>query len=360
LNPPEKKKQKAFVCAVADLAGKARVMVKAVWYKKEFFFKEEPKNFCELKWGRFFAAAFIVRRLKIKGVSLLTQPHSGTARRPSLTLLAACIAITTILSLSVHAVMFDTFGIAHPDMTRVPTAAIVLNDALSVVATIVFTKMSSRAFNRFPMILRCIFLTTIYAMLGEALLRNLIMDIVVSHDWVYCFVENLPRPLEDLSLCSLIVIAAPRLKTSWAMAVAGTAIAAVAVLVINPPIDRLFAHFVASIEYLDTGNIYNPPYGWQVDVPSYLTFLEPVLASYAIAALVLDQMSPVAWRRLLQFAVLIMAMKGSIVPMLVYSFYQPRPLPAALLSESQFTLEILVMGMLTAIFWRRNTRRTGA
>jgi hypothetical protein len=45
-------------------------------------------------------------------------------------------------------------------------------------------------------------------------------------------------------------------------------------------------------------------------------------------------------------------MKRSIVPTLLYSFYQPRPLPAAILSESQFALEVLVMALLTSLGWQ--------
>ena len=54
----------------------------------------------------------------------------------------------------------------------------------------------------------------------------------------------------------------------------------------------------------------------------------------------------------MQFILLIMAMKGSILPTLVYSFYQRGRLPAAFLSESQFGLEVLVMAFLTAYGWQ--------
>ena len=52
-----------------------------------------------------------------------------------------------------------------------------------------------------------------------------------------------------------------------------------------------------------------------------------------------------------------MLMKGSVVPTLIYSFYQPLPLHAAILSESQFGLEILLMAFLTAIGWLYCARR---
>jgi len=267
------------------------------------------------------------------------------------------IVVTTILSLSIHILMLDVLGIAHPNNSNVPALAIVFNEALSVTATIAFYRIAQNAFDGFPLIARCLLLTGIYSMLGEVLLRNFIMSVVVSHDWIYSFVENLPRPVENLIVCSLIVVAAPYLKAPWKMVTAGFAIAAIAVFAIYPPINHLFERLVASIEYLDTGNLYNPPYGWRVDVPSYLTFLEPVSASFAIAAVTLNKLSSHPWWRMFQFAFLVMAIKGSIVPVLLYSFYQRLELPAAILSESQFTLEIISMGMLTAIGWRASTSK---
>jgi hypothetical protein len=274
--------------------------------------------------------------------------------------LAVCIALTTVLSLSVHVVMLDVLGIDHPSIEGVPRLATWMNEVLSVTATLVFYRLGLPAFQRLPALHRGLLLTVIYAMLNEALLRSFIMDVVVSHDWIYCLVENMARPLEYLAICSLIVFAAPRLKSAPAVAAGGIVITALALSAIDPPIDRAFGSLVASLEFLDTGNIYNPPYGWQVDVPSYLTFLEPVIASYAIAALVWKRLSRNPAQRLGQFVLVVLSMKGSIVPLLIYSFYQDRPLPAAMLSESQFALEILVMAILTSLGWRYGTRASPA
>ena len=252
--------------------------------------------------------------------------------------------------------MLDVLGIPHPDIARVSRRAIFLNTALSVVATFLFYRLAAPTFVRWSLAVRCLLLTAVYAMLSEALFRNFIMDGVVSHAWRYCFVENLARPIEYLITCCLIVRLSTRLRSTPAIILAGIAIATAMFFLINPRIDSISDKLVASIEYLDTGNIYNPPYGWQVNVPSYLTFLEPVLASFAIAAFIWDKLSPRPILRTVQFALLVMAMKGSILPTLVYSFYQNIRLPAAVLSESQFGIEILVMALLTALGWRLSHR----
>jgi hypothetical protein len=270
--------------------------------------------------------------------------------------LTLCIVLTTVLSLSVHVLMLDVLGIPHPSTGGVPQPIVLINQALSIIATIIFYGRATPTLERFPILGRCLLLTAIYAMLNEALLRSFIMDVVVSHDWIYCFAENLAAPLKYFAVCSLIVGFAPRLKGGWAITGGGILIAALSMFAINPPIDRGFRVLIDSLEYLDTGNIYNLPYGWQVNVPSYLTFLEPVIAGYLIAALVLKRLAPTSHRQIWLFVLLILAMKRSIVPTLLYSFYQPRPFSAAILSESQFALEVLVLALLTSVGWRFSLR----
>ena len=262
------------------------------------------------------------------------------------------VVVTTIASLSVHVIMLDVLRVPHPDNSGVARSALFLSLALSVVATTAFYCLARSTFEQWPLLTRCLLLATLSAMLSETLLRNFIMDGVVSHAWAYCLVENMPKPIEILIACSLIVLLAPRLRLVWQLAAGAIILAAAVTFLIRPLVNGVFDKLVASLEYLDTGNIYNPPYGWQVNVPSYLTFAEPVLASFAIAALVWDKLSPRPAVRLMQFILLIMAMKGSILPTLVYSFYQRGRLPAAFLSESQFGLEVLVMAFLTAYGWQ--------
>ena len=57
-----------------------------------------------------------------------------------------------------------------------------INEALAVVATMAFYLTARGDFAPFPPAARCLVLTAIYTMLNEALLRNLVMDVVVSRD----------------------------------------------------------------------------------------------------------------------------------------------------------------------------------
>ena len=261
------------------------------------------------------------------------------------------VALTTVVSLSIHVIMFDAFATPHPTLDHVPGWALLADRCLSAIATIIFYRLAAAHFARLSWWARWLLLSALYMMLNEVL-RRYLMGVVVSHDWIFCAVENGAPPIEDLVTCGLIVTVAPRLRTPLAGISGGVAIALFVGLTLDPPIGRLFTELTASLEYLDTGNIYNPPYGWQVDVPSYLTFLEPVIAAFGIAGLALDRLPGRGAVRIIGFACMVMAMKGAIMPTLLYSFYQRMTFSGAVLSESQFGLEILAMAVLTAIGWR--------
>ena len=265
--------------------------------------------------------------------------------------LVVVILLTTLVPLSIHIFILDVLAIPHPQNEVVPAWAVFFDEVLSVGATLVFFQLTSSWFFQRSAWFRPLALAIIYAMLNEALFRNVIMDIVVSHDVIYCIAENLARPTEYLFVCILITAVAPKLKKRWTIVGAAVVIAGFDVLLIRPAIEFPFERLVASIEYLDTGNIYNPPYGWQVDVPSYLTFIEPVLACLVIAVLVLPRGRHPRRFLFLRFVVIALAMRNAILPICLFSFFQPWTLGASILSESQFTLEALALVLLSGSGW---------
>lgn len=60
--------------------------------------------------------------------------------------------------------------------------------------------------------------------------------------------------------------------------------------------------------------------------------------------------------RLLQFALLVLLMRGMLLPTFVYSFYSKARLPTAMLSQSQFLFETLALAILKTIVWQFSTR----
>jgi len=263
----------------------------------------------------------------------------------------AWLALIVGASLSVHVVMLDVLSIPHPTTDQVPDWTRLLNEVGSVLAAGVFYRLARASLRTQSITTHWLFLWVLFTMLHEALFRNFIMSGVVSHDWFYCLVANLPEPLVMLMVSGLVVVAAERFEGIPFTALL-VSIGATAHYVFRPGVAAAFQPVIAHFEYLDTGNIYNPPYNWHVNVPSYLTFFEPAASAFAIAGLVWAALPRKSFTRTVTFVLLIVTLKGSLLPLLIYSFYQPRPLGAALLSESQFFLEVLLMAVLTAASWQ--------
>jgi len=118
--------------------------------------------------------------------------------------------------------------------------------------------------------------------------------------------------------------------------------------------DKMLDHF----SYLSHAVVYTAPYGWNVEIPAYLTFIEPVIACFVIVYNVWNNLSSRPWIRSLQFIVLIMAIRGVLLSPFINVFYADLPPLTAIASMGQFSLEGLTLAALTVgtFVWAR--RRT--
>lgn len=113
----------------------------------------------------------------------------------------------------------------------------------------------------------------------------------------------------------------------------------------------LFQPFMQHLAYLAHDEIYRPPYDWHVDLPSYISFSEPVMAGFIVALLIWDQLSGRPVLRLCQFATLVMAKDRDLLGPLVYALSQPQHPVFATISFGQFWLQDLVQATLTGLVW---------
>jgi hypothetical protein len=72
---------------------------------------------------------------------------------------------------------------------------------------------------------------------------------------------------------------------------------------------------------LSHDDVYLPPYGWHVQIPAYLTFIEPVIACLIIYANVEQNLSRRSPIRYLQFILLIMMVRRVLISPFIYIFY---------------------------------------
>jgi hypothetical protein len=259
--------------------------------------------------------------------------------------------LTAIAALSVHVVMLQVLNVPFPDDSAAGKFPRYISLVGSFGATMAVYLLARPDLRRFSLPVRCLITFALLITLRELMVRAIVMDGVVTTAWTFSLVTHLPRLAGLLIACAVIVPVADRLDRLWQWALAATVITAAYMFGVQPLVDMAFAPLLNALSYLAHDEIYQVPYGWQVTVPAYITFAEPVAAALAIAWLTWDRLSARPGVRVLQFVTLIMFMKGSVAPTLLYSFYIKGSLPAAIVSESQFALETLTLALMTAATW---------
>ena len=263
--------------------------------------------------------------------------------------------VTVVVALSFHVVMLQVLRVPYPDNSGVSRWVVSLNTALSVFAAIVFYHLARPRLARLSVPVQCVIVFALYAMLKETV-RIILMKSVFTSAWTYNLIAGIPGLLYYLVAGCMIVLVSLKLRGPWLKLIGAVASAAVLIFAVNPLILSSFAPLLRSISYLDHAEVYTFPYGWWVLVPAYVTFLEPVAACMVMAALVWPSLSGRSGIRTLQFMLLVMFMTGRLLPTLLFSLYLKLPLPAAVISESQFFLEFLALGLLTALNWQVSRR----
>ena len=258
--------------------------------------------------------------------------------------------ITLVVSLSVHVFMLQVLRIPFPDFDRVALWARLANTALAVFALIVACSAAQPRLGRFSKGAQCIIVFILYAMLKESL-RGILMNGVVTRGWGFDLVAGLPSLAYAFALCTLTVSLAPALRSLSARVSGAAVLTGIATFAIRPALGILFAPALKAAAHLDHPEVYAFPYGWQVLIPAYITYAEPVIACMCLAYLIWDSLSPKAGMRILQFCFLILSIRGMLLPTLIYSFYGKAKLPVEMLSESQFLFETVALAVLTAITW---------
>jgi hypothetical protein len=260
--------------------------------------------------------------------------------------------LTCIIALSVHVVMLQMLGVPYPSGYPAAGWPVFCSLTLTALALIYFYCLSIEEFARFRLPARCLLLFALAAMLGEALIRRPVMNGFATTAWIYSFVDNLPRLITALLICCLVVPTAPKLSRPWQKILGALAIAAMLQFLCVPLIGKAFSHILASIAYLNHDEVYTAPYGWQIEVPAYITYMEPVAACFIMVVLVWDRLAKNLLTRTLQFALLVLMINTTLIRPFVYIFYATFSPVVALLSAGQFFLEALTLAVLTTFNWR--------
>lgn len=262
------------------------------------------------------------------------------------------IMITGILALSVHVFMSDVLHIPYPhNYPRTGWPAYYSYTLLTFTAIYLYQRIKNQ-FTHTPTLLKCLGLFMLLAMLNGDLIRGPLMISIVTSAWLLSFIQNLPQLFFYLFLACSVVLTASKLLHTWQQILAALLIS-------------LLLYFAKTVMQEHIGTILNllpqprqedfihEPYGFNVMLPSYLSFYESTLACFILVSLVWNQLSTVPIKRLGQFALLILLLGGTFLAPLIYIFYTDMPVITAMLSVGQFFLQDLVLALLTGLFWQR-------
>ena len=263
--------------------------------------------------------------------------------------------VTLLIALSIHVIMLQVLRIPFPEFAGVSVWASLLNTALSVLALIVVCGLAEPQLARLSTVERYITIFLMYAMLRE-ILRGILMNGVVTTAWAYNVLAGLPGVIYAFVLSSLVVFTTSRIREVWLRIFAAAAIAGLMVFAVRPLIGSALTPALKAAARFAHPEVYPFPYGWQVLLPAYVTYVEPVVACMLFAVLTWQGLSRKPVVRLIQFASLVLLLRGMLLPTFVYSFYSKARLGSAMLSQSQFLFETFTLAIMTALVWQFSIR----
>lgn len=268
---------------------------------------------------------------------------------------AGC-ALSCIASLSVHVLMLQVAHVPYPSGYPTSGWPIYCGLTLCAFAMLWFCQLATDRLAALPFRVCILFVAAVAAMLREAT-RVTILDGVVTTAWRYSFVSGLPRFFVPLFLACLCVPTSRYLRRLPARVAGALVIGGLACYAFLPALAYVLKHVLDSMSYLSHDEIYKVPYGWQVEIPAYITFLEPTVAAFLLAAFTLDRFSSKLSLSTFQFTLLVMSFNTSLIRPLLYLSFSPFPVPLALLSMSQFFFEWVILSFGIVLTWRLSSRR---
>lgn len=174
----------------------------------------------------------------------------------------------------------------------------------------------------------------------------------------FMLINNIPKLLAIVVMCGLIVFSVPSLNNFFLNLGAATIIAAIFMFVASPLITAAWEPVANSIAHLaPTGEWCKLPYGPEVLIPSYISFIEPVMACVIMAILIWDQLSPTRWLKYLLFTLIILAIKNQLLMLIFYAILGKDNLIINLASEGQFTLEAISLAITTGFTFEWSLKR---
>jgi hypothetical protein len=264
--------------------------------------------------------------------------------------------VTAILALSVHAVMLQVLHVPYPSEPMTARVPHVINDMVMLWAAIWLATCLRRRPARPSAVVRIGVLLLLLCCLNETL-RGWFMNGYCTnspHAFAYFAIGQLPRVVPYAVIAVIAVPASAYLHKWWQQAL-GAALLGLLLSFALPPFSAWIDTAIVArfADWAPTEGWCQLPYGWDVLIPAYLTFIvEPAVACLFCMAYASRGLNGRPWVRAVMFMLLILALKRQLLTAIFYTIYTPLPPMTALGSMGQFSLEAAVLGFLMAFSWR--------
>lgn len=280
---------------------------------------------------------------------------AGASERGSLLWVPLTLGLVaaTLIPIGIHTVLLDDLGVPYP--AALPHAGpAILPDHILLLLGIVSLDGTLRRLRSASLAIRLTFLVLTVAAINQALLRLPVMRNVVSTKWtIYPFIDNVP----EVARLGTMVLAAVVINLMFRRYAPKIICAVVATAVIDlwfsPLLRQAFAGIVASNTKREGDQLYNVPYDWHVNVPSYITYIEPAAAAL-IVGLALRRAKMPLW---MSICVIFAIQGGPLFRLPLNTLYAPSSPAVAILSEGQFTLQALALASIAVLTSRRSLDR---
>jgi hypothetical protein len=270
--------------------------------------------------------------------------------------LTAGMGITTIVGLSVHAVMLQWLHVPYPDTAFRSVAAQLANHAAMLwAAAWLYSCLRGRFSTRpapFSLFVLFLLLFSANETLRSAFMNGYCLTGSLLGRTVTGLLSTAPRVL-TFGVVAGLAAGISCFRNDRMRLSAGILAVVFLVFVVAPASAALEATIrERASHWMPLVGWCRLPYGMNVLIPAYATFLEPVFASFACIALVWRVLPRQALRQIAAFALLILALKKQLLMSFFYAAFGPGPFLTALASMGQFSLEAAALGVLTALSWR--------
>lgn len=267
-------------------------------------------------------------------------------------LISISIILTSILALSTHALILQYFN--APIINISPKLNQLIGFVIrfaTVIGVAIIYFLSREYWNKIKPFYRVILFALLAMALTESLFRSVVMNIVVGAPWAYQVLSTIPSYVGWLALSLLVCFYMSIIQRNNKFVVLQFMVFSALTVVIMFFIKKLANDFVepllSLVPQIDMANFIHTPYGMNVLVPAYITFLEPTIASFILFYLIRNNLSTfnTLMKCLIMGGILIIIHAG--IYSMVQIAFSEENIFYRVFYYGQFLWEYLALGILT-------------